>query len=347
MRIPEICAKYTLPSFRIKPEFSYALHNCTIPKYAVNNPSVNTELSKYPKPSTPATIFMQNFLHLKNVKYKNYNHIYTDGSKSEEGVGSAAVATGLSCTAKLPKEASIYSAEVHALSMAVEELWRKRNQMNIKHHVIFIDSKSVIDSAHNQNDHPTVRSILFTIHRLRQIGIQVDLCWIPSHMGIEGNDRADCKAKQAAKQTSVLQAAIHYRDYYQPVKHCFNNKRREDWRNTPNSNKLKNSKPQLAALPMVGLTRGEEVIMNRLRLGHTNVTHNYMIDGAVLHVPPICHFCNDSILTIEHIFIQCTALTSIRRPFFTSRSLEAILGSRADSQKFFSFLRRIEIYQSI
>ena len=98
---------------------------------------------------------------------------------------------------------------------------------------------------------------------------------------------------------------------------------------------LNQIKPHLTAFVTVAQNRKEEVILNCLRLGHTNATHGYLMDNSSPTIPPICHFCNDSTLTVSHIFTQCTALGTIRQISFPSQSLEAILGTRADSQNIF------------
>ena len=133
------------------------------------------------------------------------------------------------------------------MSMALEDLWRRRNSLHDTKHVIFTDSKSVLDSINNRNDHPTIRSIMFLTHRLRQLKIQVEFCWVPSHVGIRGNDRADLKAKEAAKQTSVFPTPIYYRDYFRAVIKSLNKKRANEWRQAPITNKLKQVKPDLQA----------------------------------------------------------------------------------------------------
>ena len=49
-------------------------------------------------------------------------HIYTDGSKSTEGVGFAAVFPNTTSGGRLTGEASIFTAELYAINVAVHEI---------------------------------------------------------------------------------------------------------------------------------------------------------------------------------------------------------------------------------
>ena len=49
-------------------------------------------------------------------------HIYTDGSKSIEGVGFAAVFPNTTSGGRLTGEASIFTAELYAINAAVHEI---------------------------------------------------------------------------------------------------------------------------------------------------------------------------------------------------------------------------------
>lgn len=76
----------------IKAAFSYITNNITIPTHTIKPPDVNTELTIYNKQTTPAMTHKQEFQRVKNELYKDYEAIYTDGSKTVAGVRAAAVA---------------------------------------------------------------------------------------------------------------------------------------------------------------------------------------------------------------------------------------------------------------
>ena len=83
------------------------------------------------------------------------------------------------------------------------------------------------------------------------------------------------------------------------------------------SNKLRNIYPTLpinSNYPKAQLTRHEQTLYNRLRIGHTYLTHSYLLKDED---PLICIPCN-SLLTVEHILISCIDFDIIRQNFYTA-----------------------------
>ena len=57
--------------------------------------------------------------------------------------------------------------------------------------------------------------------------------------------------------------------------------------------------------------RRDDVIISRLRLGHTKLTHSYLMENRP---PPICNMCSsNSQLSIKHILLECSFLNNIRQ----------------------------------
>ena len=77
--------------------------------------------------------------------------------------------------------------------------------------VVFGDSKSVLHALLSKWDHPTVQTIMRFLVFLHTVNKTVIFCWLPSHMGISGNERADSAAK-AALQKDVSNCLISYTD---------------------------------------------------------------------------------------------------------------------------------------
>ena len=347
-RIKDMIQKYDLPErFLVAPEFSYQFHNCKIPFYAQHAPKINKTLTQYPKTSTSPRIYKNIFRAMIQESFNNHQKIYTDGSKSEDGVGSAAITEGGALAASLPTEASIYSAEMHAIKMAVNSVERSRAPQT----VIFSDSRSVVDSLHPRNNHPTSRYINHKLHSLQNRNINVEICWVPSHIGIDGNERADQKAKEASRRNPEL-IPIHHKDYFPIIRSKIDSWRNQQWRNN-NQIMIRQIKQDLTPWPLcIGLKRREEVILNRLRSGYTNLTHGYLMEdnGLQPRVRPICPFCDNEAISINHIFTQCPELENARRTAFaplTTWNLENILGIYANTPKIFIFLRNTNLYSQI
>ena len=62
--------------------------------------------------------------------------------------------------------------------------------------IIFSDSLSVLLSLHNMKvDNLLILKTLQNLHDLSCARKTIHLCWIPSHIGIRGNEAADMSAK--------------------------------------------------------------------------------------------------------------------------------------------------------
>lgn len=50
---------------------------------------------------------------------------------------------------------------------------------------------------------PNICKLIMRSQSLHQIGVHLELCWVPGHLGVEGNVRADEAAQQAAKTQGI------------------------------------------------------------------------------------------------------------------------------------------------
>ena len=66
-----------------------------------------------------------------------------------------------------------------------------KSTTKINKFVIFGDSNSALHALLSKWDHPTVQTIIGFLVFLHTIHKSVIFCWLPSHMGISGNQRAD------------------------------------------------------------------------------------------------------------------------------------------------------------
>ena len=64
----------------------------------------------------------------------------------------------------------------------------------------------------------------------------------------------------------------------------------------------------------------EETVMARLHIGHSFITHSFLLKGEE---PPVCIGC-DKRLTIEHILLTCSDFIEKRESHFTAKSLRML-----------------------
>ena len=91
-------------------------------------------------------------------------------------------------------------------------------------------------------------------------------------------------------------------------------------------------------------SRREEVILSRLRIGHTQLTHSYFFLNLM---PPSCPHCMEDNLTVEHFF-TCPALRTTRSSMKISSSAQSALCNNTNTiTKMFTYLRSTRFYEYI
>ena len=100
----------------------------------------------------------------------------------------------------------------------------------------------------------------------------------------------------------------------------------------------------------ISIPRRCEVIINRLRVGHTLVTHGYLMNNSIQEPPPGCPICSRAVLTVPHFLIQCFDLENARRENFenvNNLTLKSLLGDSAPIDKLMAYLKNIGVYSEI
>ena len=144
--------------------------------------------------------------------------------------------------------------------------------------IIFSDSLSVLKTMnHTSSKNPQIQKLLEKCHELLA-NKEIVLCWISSHIGIQGNEMVDQQAK-----SSLSLEPTSFKIPFSNFKPSINKYIFEEWQTSLNNsieNKLLDIKPTIGEHQSVVRTiRKEEVVLARLRLGHTRVTHSYLLLG--------------------------------------------------------------------
>jgi ribonuclease HI len=148
-------------------------------------------------------------LHTDVRVYHTYNSLYTDGSKDADKVAAAAVTRSSTLQCRLPDRASIFTAEIQAILLALDHIAKSSDS----HFIIFSDSKSCLQAIANLKlEHPLIMQTLEKLNSRKLIGKYIIFCWLPSHIGIKGNEEADAAAK-AALQRPVSNIRIPHSDF--------------------------------------------------------------------------------------------------------------------------------------
>ena len=169
----------------------------------------------------------------------------------------------------------------------------------------------------------------------------VTLCWIPGHVGIPGNERADRVAK-AALSLPISPFKISVTDFLPRAKLLIHREWQAIW-NCCDGNKLHAINPTVGVTKQNGsLSRRDAVIMNRLQIGHTRATHAHLLgndDQAV------CTTCYTS-LTVNYIVIECPQFNHLRQQYHFGSTLKELF-SNTSANDIIAFIKDTHCYTRI
>jgi ribonuclease HI len=135
--------------------------------------------------------------------------IYTDGSKTKGLVGIGIFLDDRdSYRFRLPGHCGIFTAEMCAIHIACDLVESK--PMGAPHaYIILTDSLTSIEGLKSTGISYQTNDILFRTRRslryLVELGYDISLMWIPSHVGIQGNKRADKLANEGSTSGTLFQ----------------------------------------------------------------------------------------------------------------------------------------------
>ena len=264
---------------------------------------------------------------------------FTDGSKTEHGVGYAYMSGGNIIANRIDDLATIFTAELYAINDSLEH--HKYNNPNSEM-LICSDSRSAIVAIGKlYNKHPLIQKI----QQMCGEDVKVTLCWVPSHVGVKQNEQVD-EAARAVIDNNMTYQNIPKTDYKVHIKKKATEKWADAW-NHIHTNKLKDIKPTVIPFKKSCFTdRSWEIKVTRLRIGHTHLTHGYLMDGSP---PPLCGNCAIQ-LSVKHILKECPQYSANRANIFGhAASLALILGDSSVEiyGKLYKFLIKINIFKKI
>ena len=335
-------AKHIMDTHNIVPQYSPVV---PIPApWILKRATICTTLSYLLKRNlTNPEIFRQHAL--EHIRRKgNRTLVYTDGSRSETGTGAAAIFPDSEILVSIAAPASVFTAELTAIAAALD----RAKDLAANALTILSDSRSSLDAIANYSpSNRLLRKIHLQIHNLIVAGKHVELCWIPAHVGIQGNEEADQAAKQA-RTVTIDCHQIPVSDWVAFVKQPIYEEWQSKWSEEPMTNKLRRIKNTVNSWPSSSQKiRRLEVILTRLRIGHTRFSHGHLMSSP--HAPQLlCSRCNVA-MTVHHLFGDCIEFSRQRQVYFGHFNLNQILseGPEFSLNRILSFLKSTKFLDQI
>ena len=311
------------------------------PPWQCVQPQIDTSLCDVKKDEIPESVSRSRAVELLS-SYENRKRTYTDGSKTSGGVGCAFVTGRDTRSFSLPANSSVYTSELVAIQKALCFIEVSDEAL----HVILTDSLSSLLALRSFYPmHPLIQDILTRFTALNQTGKSVQFCWIPSHVGIAGNELADAAARRAASAPCTRRFPLPARDFY-PAADAYVRSQWQCMWDTQTRNKLRELKPTLKPWQSSSRkSRQEEVTLCRLRIGHTYTTHGYLLRGEDR---PECPRCNEP-LTVAHALLACRRYAEKRSRYLgyipPTMSLHRLLADDSrwiQDGSIFAFIRSVD-----
>ncbi|UYV61642.1 hypothetical protein LAZ67_1005714 [Cordylochernes scorpioides] len=246
---------------------------------------------------------------------KNAITIYTDGSRDELGhTGSGCLIKTTNGIEKMkrrnPDFCSVFRSELIAIYEALKSI-RNTNYQDIW---ILTDSRSAIQHLSHTGElrDKVSRNIIGYLQKLSKTS-KIHLQWIPSHVGIEGNEAADVLAKKGTKEPLPQKNKITFKEIETVAKTKIN----KNWRIPPKHSWYSGVNPG-GALNI--RNRQHQTTLTRFRTGHLKplkIENNNKIY-------PTCPKCSLAPAAPEHILacIRCTKQDLWERPLLIIKQLE-------------------------
>ena len=214
---------------------------------------------------------MKSRLNELKSNYTNCTHIYTDGSKDDMRVGCAVVSANYSENMRITDGSSIFTDEAKAIYSALDFIANCEISKKI---IIFSDSLSVLKSLdHTSSKNQQIQKLLEKQHENNEI----IYCWIPSHIGIPGNENVDPKAKESLN-LHPTNFTIQLSNVKPFINRYILNTLQTSWNNSV-GNELYDITPNIgSSQSVVRNIRLEGVVLARIRIGHTRITHSYLLN---------------------------------------------------------------------
>ena len=129
--------------------------------------------------------------------------------------------------------------------------------------------------------------------------------------------KGQTELQKKALQTCISNTKIPYTDLKSLINKFILKKWQKSW-DYQTQNKLHHIQDTIGEWPAGYRRNRKEVIISRLHIGHTHMTHSHLLKGED---SPVCPTCKVP-LTVKHILINCNRFRQIRPKHYQTNNLK-------------------------
>ncbi|KAG5879745.1 hypothetical protein JTB14_021494 [Gonioctena quinquepunctata] len=283
-------------------------------------------LTNFNEFETAPSVIYNHFYSLLST-FRGYTHIYTDASDSNEGVTSAFLCLNTSSGFKLSPVRSIYSGELFAILQAI----KFANDEGFEKILI----KLLQSTKQMYSDNPLDGTKETHIHSISETSRELKFMRVPSHVGIPENVQEDRIVHESMNEPIIHeQEGVCDNDHNTHMKSVVHNLWLSEWRIS--GTKLREIKDDIKPWRIIPRQRKYQIIITRLRTGHTRYTHEHLLkkeEEKMCQVP----------ISVEHFLVECPVFANEWQKYNISADFKIALGVNCNFADTIRFLSEIAL----
>ena len=286
-----------------------------VPPWHLTPPKVDTSTHNLFKKKETSDLAMRTMTR-ENMWESNDDalRIYTDGSRDGRGrVGAAFYVPQRQHEEafRLTDQVAILTAELIAIRQVLLYLIKEKKTKSV---VIYCDSLSALQSlerGESRSRPNLLREIINLNHSINAAGTITRFHWIPSHVGLNGNERADKLAKDALDHPVVeIKVTKESLEIHKQIDDISKARWQQHWDDGFVGRHFYAIQREVGKETryLMRMNRKDETVITRLRLGRC--TLNHYLHAMKCHPDGTCDTCGTP-ETIRHLLMECQSHSTL------------------------------------